>query len=519
MQDHSEGSVDVARYLTILLRYAWLVILGAVAGGVLMWLRAGSPADVYSAKTTILVQQNTGNLNVTAGDIQTSGQLAGTYRRLITTRPMFEASAEAIGGGVTAGQIRSAISVEQEGAQFITITARTGNPTDAERFANIVAESFIERTRNARLVEIANLQRAALAQGIDTSSVLQQQLGLLDTLTVVEAAIRPGGPIAVNTESKLMLGAIMGLLIGAGLAFLLDYTRDVVRSRERFEGQFNLSVFAVIPKTQHPGPEVGPGPDQSFREAVRFLRTNLQFIPGANDIKSIMITSAEPGAGKSTITAHLALALAESGKRVVAIDCDLRRPALARMLLRRQPEVGVSNYLADSRVGYHDLVQSTDEWPNLTVVGSGPSPPSPSDLLNTPRLAALIHDAAESADVVLMDGPPILAVSDSAILASQADAAIVVVDTAKSRSRAIRAALKSLDQVQATVVGAVLNKYRRDRFGVGYYGYDYHGYYGYYSTAPSDNGTEPSLDGTNNRRMVARIRNLARRATKALPWG
>jgi non-specific protein-tyrosine kinase len=217
-------------------------------------------------------------------------------------------------------------------------------------------------------------------------------------------------------------------------------------------------------------------------EAYRLLRTNLDFTRVESPWKTLLVASAGPGEGKSTTVANLALALAQTGRKVVAVDADLRKPALHR-IFQLDNQRGLTNLLlgwgeADTSLEHH-LAPGPGE--NLLVLTSGPLPPNPAELLQGQQFARVLEALRRSADLIVLDSPPTLAVADALLLAQRTDATLLVVDTGRTRADSVRQAVVALRQSGTRLLGAVLNKQaRRAAYGSSYYYY--------YSSERDENG-------------------------------
>ncbi|MBM3934269.1 MAG: CpsD/CapB family tyrosine-protein kinase [SAR202 cluster bacterium] len=205
-----------------------------------------------------------------------------------------------------------------------------------------------------------------------------------------------------------------------------------------------------------------------------------------------MVTSPGPGDGKSTIISNISVTLAQTGKRIVVIDGDMRRPTMHKRFNLQTKEPGVSNFLAEPTTTVGQVLHKT-AVEGVFVIPGGPIPPNPAELLGSPRMKVLIEQLKEQFDIVLVDSPPVLVVADSAIIAAQVDGAIAVVDGLKTRSSSLKAALDTLRNTQVNIVGVVINKLKRVRFGYGYnypYYYDYYYYSYYYSYYAAEEGAK-----------------------------
>lgn len=202
-------------------------------------------------------------------------------------------------------------------------------------------------------------------------------------------------------------------------------------------------------------------------EAYRTLRTNIQFSKIDGDLKTIMFTSAGPGEGKSTTTANTAVALAQTGKKVILIDCDLRKPVQHKIFCKKNR--GVTNFLVEECL-VDSLIQAT-EIDNLRIVTSGPIPPNPSELLGSKRMLELIKCLSEQTEYLIIDAPPVVAVTDASVLASKVDGVVLVLNSMLVKPEMAQKAKENLVKAKGNILGVVLNRVEID---------DEHAYYYYY---------------------------------------
>jgi capsular exopolysaccharide synthesis family protein len=242
----------------------------------------------------------------------------------------------------------------------------------------------------------------------------------------------------------------------------------------------------LLPITQQANPAL---------ESYRLLRTNIQFASIDEPVKTLLVASSSPGEGKSTTAVNLAFAMALDGKRVILVDSDLRRPSLhERFMLPRQP--GLTDVLLDN-ARLEDVLTPQENSPSLSVIPAGSLPPNPSELLNSRKFYAVCTQLAEGADIVIFDSPPLLVAADGAILASQIDGTILVIESGETRKSSARAALAALEQARARVLGVVHNKLKASLKE----GYDYHGYSPYrhpYICLPETESTRNGSAGAQN---------------------
>jgi len=340
-------------------------------------------------------------------------------------------------------------------------------------------------------------------------------------IRVVDRAVPAKAPVRPKKLLTLAVALILGLGLGAGMALLLDHVDNTVKDEQDVGRLTALPVLAHVPLYQPlravserpagdgEAPEADLAshhdPRSAFAEAFKNLRTSLLLASPDRPPRNIVVTSCEPGDGKSTVCLNLALVLTQMGRRVLVVDADLRRPRLHRMLGLAK-DVGLSSALSGNAEA-HEIIQETS-IPGLLAVPSGPIPPNPSELLESPTLAALVERLREAGrfDHVFFDSPPALQVTDSVILASRMDASIVVVRAGKTARESLTQGMVRLRQSRGHVVGVVLNALSEES---GYY-YSRYGRQRYYRGYSEDDAA-----GTAARRGPRRLRHSERRGRKA----
>lgn len=298
---------------------------------------------------------------------------------------------------------------------------------------------------------------------------------------LVEEATTPEDPISPKPERNTVLGVLLGLLVGMGLVFLLDQLDDDLRGKEDVESASGgLPVLGLIPEVDHWKDRTvalisdATREERVAAEAYRALRTSVLFIGLDRQMKSIQVTSSLQGEGKSTTTANLALTLAQAGTRVIVMCCDLRRPRLHEFF-------GLSNEkgFTSAVLGLEPLqnvIQEVPGHPNLKLVASGPVPTNPSELLVSERAANIITVLQTSCDMLLIDCPPVLPVTDAVAMSQRVQGTIVVVSAGETTRKELRRTVELLRQVRAPLLGTVVNGIfdddssygRSDRYGYGY---------------------------------------------------
>jgi capsular exopolysaccharide synthesis family protein len=334
--------------------------------------------------------------------------------------------------------------------------------------------------------------------------VLQQQLDDIQPITsvnsgggeVIEEATLPAAPSSPNHRNDGIVGALLGLIAGIGMAFFRDRLDDRFKGRHDVERTLGAAVLATIPR--YAVHKIGgiteivvaTQPRGSASESYRALRTNVQFLASQRRIKSIIVTSAAASEGKTLTSTNLAVALAQTKARVIVVSADLRRPTIERYF-------GVSNDRGLSEWLQHDdenvgRLLKNPGVPNLRILPSGSIPPNPTELLASPRLAELISILERHADFVMVDSPPILPVADAQIMANHVGGVVIVIDSSKTHRSAAERAKAEIQRVGGEIIGAVLNSY--DPETSPYYYEPGQQYYADYAqeSAPSQNGSRRS---------------------------
>ena len=269
---------------------------------------------------------------------------------------------------------------------------------------------------------------------------------------------------------------ILGLLIAVGIAFLVEHLDDTVKSPEDVTEVAGIPTLGAIVRMKPvKGEEYSltalRNPRAPATEGFRTLRTNLEFTSVDEPVRSILVTSAVPGEGKTTIASNLAVVFAQSGKKVLLLDADLRRPGIHRAF-DLPNAFGLTNLLRAEEVPLDAVAHATAE-PNLRVITTGPLPPNPAELLASQRMKSVLARLGREVDMIVVDSPPLQVVTDAAILATEVDGTLLVIDAGRTRKGSVRNAAEALSRVGAKVLGATVNRLS-DRVG-NYYYYHYYG--------------------------------------------
>jgi capsular exopolysaccharide synthesis family protein len=412
------------------------VTLVVLAGAALA--TALSP-NVYQAQTQLFVS--------TSGGSDSSALLSGSsftqqrvlsYANVITTPKVLDPVIEALQLKTTAatlgGQITATVPLN---TVVIAVDVTNADPRVAAQIADAVGKQFTKT--------VADLESVTTGQ----SSPVK--------VTIVSVPTVPTAPISPKPTRNLALGVVLGLLLGLGLALLRDLLDTTIKSEKDCAEVTDATVIGGIgfdPEAAKNPLIVEVGPHSPRAEAFRTLRTNLQFVDAANHPRSIVFTSSVPTEGKTTTTANLAITMAAAGARICVVEGDLRRPRLLEYM-GMDGSVGLTNVLIGQAELGDVLQQFADS--SLYVLGAGAIPPNPSELLGSASMIATLKELESRFDVVIIDTPPLLPVTDAAVLSTIAGGTVVIVGAGRVDRDHLSRSLQSLETVQARVLGLVLN--------------------------------------------------------------
>jgi non-specific protein-tyrosine kinase len=528
----STDSIDLREYFKIIQRWWWLLLLGAALGA-----GAGYAATLYTpleyrTTATLVVGRFSQLADTNTGDLLTGVRLAQSYAQLAGREPVLQAVVDSADlSGLTWTDLKKKVTAAPiRDTQLLEIQVQDTDPVRAAIVANGVAEQLIQQSPRSgdpekeayqqfikdqldrlkvqipegqqQLQELqAALQIETTAEGIEQRQAdiksLQAKLDTwqgnfaslltfiksseegVNVLTVIEPAVVPENP----TNRPLLtiaLAAVVGLMLAGGLAFLLEYLDDTVKTAGDVQRALALPTLGMVPKintkTQNGGQIIDANEEFSpVAEAYRTLRTNIQFssVLMNESGKTLLVTSAMAGEGKSTTAANLSAVLAQAGQQVILVDADLRRPKQHKVF-NLPNETGLTNLVLNKNIDPDTVLQKTPVK-GMRLLTSGPLPPNAADLLASEAMGQVIAALTAHADIVIFDTPPLLAVTDAGILATRVGGAVLVLEAGRNRTQLCQHALESLTRVGVRPLGVVLNRYdyKRDSSG----GYYYNQYY------------------------------------------
>jgi non-specific protein-tyrosine kinase len=528
--------MDLRNYINLVRKWLWLVLLCSVVAGAATFFITRQQTPIYQSTATVFINQarsTTGRADYT--DIITSERVARTYAAMLQDWPTLNEAAIALGypGGIADMQRAQDVSVSVtpvRDTQLVQVVVQSSDPELAASIANILPDVFMQMNRERQQERFADtrqeLQVELAAAEADLEETEQALNGLADTpenknerdrltrlaaryqttysnlsksledlrlaeaqttdnITLTTPAQATSSPIRPRVLFNTLLALIVGALIGLGIAFLIEYLDDTVKIPDHVRDLTGLATLGNVIHLEGASPDqrmvTHMAPKSLGAEAYRVLRTNLQFSALDKPLATLVVTSAAPGEGKSTTISNLAAVMAQSDKRVILVDADLRRPSLHK-LLKLPNNVGLSTALLDKGRDPEAYLQETDV-PNLRVMTTGPIPPNPAEMLNSARMHEMIEVLKGEADVVLFDTPPVLAVADTAILASQVDGTLLVVWAGRTRGEMLAQAVERLQSLGIQPLGVVLNKLTQRKSG-----YYYSNYYYYASREGGEDG-------------------------------
>ncbi|WP_223980656.1 polysaccharide biosynthesis tyrosine autokinase [Arthrobacter sp. NicSoilB8] len=432
--------MDLHDYLRIL-RRNWVLLIASVLAG----LMAAGAASIlvkptYTSATQLFVAiQSSGTVTELQQGNTFSQARVQSYVKTVTTPVILQPAIDALGLTETPGELAPRIRAKSDpNTVLIDIEVDDASPVQAAAIAQAVANSLIRG--------LDSLERPRAGGTTPVS------------LSVITPATAPSVPSAPNTRLNLILGLFAGLVVGLSIAVLRTALDHRIRGEEDFRKTSDAPILGTIAFDQDAmkKPLLTQTLAQSPRaESFRQLRTNLQFANISGKAKTVLVTSSLPGEGKSTTATNLALSLAQAGETVCLIDADLRRPMVSEYLgLERN--AGLTTAL----VGQTDVMDVLQPWgtDQLYVLASGQIPANPSELLGSDQMDRLLQRLETSFDTIIIDAPPLLPVTDAAVLAQHVGGVVLVVGAQKVKKNDIEKALSALDLVKATVLGAVLNR-------------------------------------------------------------
>ena len=516
--------MDLRRQGHVIRSWLWLFAVGVLLAGGTAYLVSSALPKVYKAQVTLLVGQSRSSSSVDYNDLLASQRISQTYANLATTGPILAQVIADAGLQVTPDEFRDAVTAEAaRDSTLVTVTVQDGDPQRAADLANAIAaqmiaasgtvygknsqvEGFISSQTEATQLQIEETQaeidrltalplrtsaqdQQLAALNVQVANLRQSYAALVqlsgssaNALTVVDPATPPREPSSPRVLLSTLLAALVGLLIALGIAYTLEYLDDTVKSSEDVEAATGLATLGTVIKMKGAG-----GRSEIYRlatllyprgpaaEAYRTLRTNLEFAAVDEPVRTLLVTSSIPGEGKTTTASNLAVAYAQAGRRVILLDADLRKPGVHKVF-DLPNATGLTSLLRTDDVAIDDVARATEEE-RLQVITTGMLPPNPAELLGSNRMQTILERLVAATDLVIVDSPPLQAVTDAAILSAITDGTLLVIDAERTRRGAAGHGREALAKADARVLGVALNRISA-RAGSNYVYYDYYGAHG-----------------------------------------
>lgn len=537
LEPEGELSIDLRRYLALAWHWAWLIVLVTALAAAGSYWYTSRQTPIYRATATVLVNEAPSTRVADYTTVLTNERLAKTYAQMMLQRPVLQQVVDELGMTRRPDSLKGAIKINSVvNTQLLTISVEDANPVLAADIANTLGTVFgqqVQQTQTSRYADSkGNLEtqledieskldeargqynvlyeeqrQLAAQQSLRTGTPMPPAVTLemerLETrinqyesiysnlllsyenvrmaeaqsisgVTLVEEALIPTRPVRPDVMQNTMLAAVVGLLLAVGVIFAIELLDDSLKSPDEVKRLFQLPVLGMIAQhDQDDGQLVTMNtPRSPVAEAFRSLRTNIQFASVDKPIRTLLVTSPAPSDGKTTVSSNLAAVLAQGGKRVALVDADLHRPRVHRVF-NLDNSHGLSALFMEPKVQSNGWMQPTRQE-RLNIVSSGPLPPNPSELLGSQKMREIIDVMLQECDFVLLDTPPVLSVTDAAILSTVVDGVLLVVRPGETRMGALKQAVETMRRVNANLLGLVFNGVGKNR---GYYDYYYKSYY------------------------------------------
>ena len=436
------------KYTLIIIIVVLLSVVGMLCYNI--WVKT----PLYSTSTTVVLVKNDSSSEdentINQADIVLNQKLVSTYRQIIKSKLVLNQVIESLELDYSYSKLASEVDVKAiEDTEILKITVTDVSAPRAAEIANKIAVVF-----DKEVIKIYNI----------------------NNVSVIDVAEVPFKPSNANLFRDVVLAIMVSFVAVSGIIFVIYYFDDTLRDVESIEKEIELPVIAKVFKDNN-GIEllVNKKPNAATSESIRTLRTNLQFSSVDEELKTLLVTSTLPGEGKSFISANLATSFAEAGKKVLLVDCDLRKGRQHKIFKITNSKKGLSNLLIENIFNYKDYIFST-KIENLSVIPRGSVPPNPSELLNSKKNKELLKQLREKYDLIILDGAPITGLSDSLILSSLVDKTLVVTSINNTPKTDLLSTKKALVGVGADIAGCVANNLNAKNKSYGNY-YYYNDYY------------------------------------------
>jgi len=397
---------------------------------------------VYEAQCTVIVGKDSTD-KITAGEVTMYQDLIKTYSKIAKSRVVAENALGRLNLGVSWEGYMSNVDITPEiGTQIMDISYKSQTAEGAQQGANALSQAFIEES---------------------------QKLLPSGSVKIMDKALVPEAPIKPNKKLNIAKAFMLGLMFSLALVFLIDYLNNTIKNEEDVERQLGLPTMGLILKqNKMVNLIVEKEPKSSVTEAFKSMRTNLLFSMENRGINTLMISSSSPKEGKTSVSTNIAFVIAKTGKRVLLVDCDLRKPSVHRYFNISNSE-GLVDVILKERKVEEIVVKINDK---LNVMTAGLVNYNSSELLSSQNMRNFIRSMEKEYDYVILDTPPIVAFADAVTLVTDKVGVILVINSEQTKIEICKKSKQLLTNVNATLIGAVLNKV--DKRAIASYGYDYY---------------------------------------------
>jgi non-specific protein-tyrosine kinase len=485
-------------------RWWWVILICPILIGGAAYYNSSRQVPLYSASATLQVKANSGNASGAYDQIMYSEQISKAYQQLVTLRPTMQAVIDDLGLSYSPGELAANVTARYNtSSSLMTIDVSDTDPVRAAAIANAIKPALEESMKSTESgntglssqlnpiitglnADISSLQAQIttinteqnegtpvpavlgyLTSTLDDLTSLRDNLNLLSnnsqpvTVQEIAPAVAPSTAYSPKTMLNVAFGVFAGLVLAGGIVTVLVYLDSTIKSSADFQALVGSPLLSAVTKV----PRMAEGRQQLFvidqpnseaAESIRLLRTNVEFASAVQEIATLAVSSPASGDGKSTVAANLAVTLSQAGFVTALIDADLRRPEQHKIFQVRNDR-GLSTVLSRPDVQWHQTVIETG-LTNLVLVPSGPVPPNAADLLSLKRLGEVLTDMKRLFDIVIIDTPPILPVSDALAVASHVDGMVLVCRSGRTRIDALRRATATLQRGAVRIVGVVVNQ-------------------------------------------------------------
>lgn len=536
-----ENEIDVRRYLALLWSRILFILLITFAATIITFVVSQTITPTYQSNTTLLVELTSTPGSQSLNSVRANESLARLYSQLLIARSLLSDVVDEMDLNMRPRELADMIGVRAvPETPLIRVSITDTDPERAAEINNILIATFIEQNEARQTAEfqlsaenlteqlssleeliefnnnaiallqdddseearteLARLQSEVAQYNQSYTTVLQSienirlaQTTSVSRITQIDPATSPTQPISPDVSLNTIIAFAMGLTLSVAIVLGQDFFDDTIKNPDAISKSLNLPVLAQIgyfDATQSPT-IVLTSPRTPVAESFRSLRLNLKYATVDNAPQSLLITSSVPEEGKSTIALNLGIALAQGQQDVILMEGDLRRPQVHNRLGLRKSQ-GVSGLIIGS-ASFKDVLQTT-KVPNLTAIASGPTPPDPSQLFDTARATDIIEALEQQSDMVIVDAPPLMAVSDALPLSQRVDGVVMVVRFGHTKTKSVKRVVEQLRRANANIIGLVVTDIGNlaSRYGQEYFDYTEYTKYQTSETTPSANGSTAS---------------------------